>query len=211
MNTNQLLTPVNIPPDPHSILPDSHPALNILASSSVIIHRQLEMMNVFLGFEQANKYVINDAHGNVISFLAEQEHGLGNTLARQTFRTHHSFTTHVFDKNEREVLRLHRPLGWINSKIRVYDAVNKRTGHYTGSDALTGTSVAQGAQISGLPLQDMRVIGEAQQIWAPLRRKYNLFLHRLLNEVASEKETPQLILVYSRLVHACASAFAHIS
>ena len=154
-------------------------------------------MNVFLGFEQANKYVINDAHGNVIGFLAEQEHGLGNALARQTFRTHRSFTTHVFDKSEREVLRLHRPFSWINSKIRVYDAVNERTGGLTGSGALSGTSAGSltgqgGAQISTLPVQDMRVIGEAQQAWAPLRRKYNLFLHRDLSRTAANQQAPQL-------------------
>ena len=34
------------------------------------------------------------------------------------------------------------------------------------------------AQISRLALGDMRIIGEAQQQWAPLRRKYNLFVHR---------------------------------
>ena len=34
------------------------------------------------------------------------------------------------------------------------------------------------AQVSRLALEDMRTIGEAQQQWAPLRRKYNLFVHR---------------------------------
>lgn len=33
-------------------------------------------------------------------------------------------------------------------------------------------------QVSQVPLSRMRVIGEAQQQWAPLRRKYNLFLYR---------------------------------
>lgn len=33
-------------------------------------------------------------------------------------------------------------------------------------------------QVSHLDLSDMRIIGEAQQQWAPLRRKYNLFLFR---------------------------------
>ena len=32
------------------------------------------------------------------------------------------------------------------------------------------------SHISPLPLSEMRIIGEAQQEWAPLRRKYNLFL-----------------------------------
>lgn len=34
------------------------------------------------------------------------------------------------------------------------------------------------AQASQLPLTEMHIIGEAQQRWAPLRRKYNLFLHQ---------------------------------
>lgn len=58
------------------------------------------------GFEQANKYVIMDAQGNHIGYMAEQEKGLGNAMARQSFRTHRSFVTHVFDRNENEVLRV---------------------------------------------------------------------------------------------------------
>lgn len=82
--------------------------MSILANSSIVVQRQLEMMNVMLGFEQANRYVIMDARGNHIGYLAEQEHGLGNAVARQAFRTHRSFTTHVFDRDEREVLRVGR-------------------------------------------------------------------------------------------------------
>ena len=58
------------------------------------------------GFEQANKYVIMDAQGNHIGYMAEQEKGLGNAMARQSFRTHRSFVTHVFDRHENEVLRV---------------------------------------------------------------------------------------------------------
>lgn len=58
------------------------------------------------GFEQANKYVIMDASGNHVGYMAEQETGLGNMMARQWFRTHRSFVTHVFDRHENEVLRV---------------------------------------------------------------------------------------------------------
>lgn len=58
------------------------------------------------GFEQANKYVIMDANGNHVGYMAEQERGMGNMMARQWFRTHRSFVTHVFDKHENEVLRV---------------------------------------------------------------------------------------------------------
>lgn len=153
------------------------------------------MMNVLIGFEQANRYVIMDPHGNHIGFLAEREHGIGSTLARQVFRTHRSFTTHVFDKYEREVLRFHRPFSWINSRIRVFDATTGDHSPLSPSTALQGLSAGSiadqsSSRISSLPLSSMRIIGEAQQQWAPLRRKYNLFLHRPFTE--GDLQAPQL-------------------
>jgi len=47
------------------------------------------------------------------------------------------------------------------------------------------------AQISPLALSDMRIIGEAQQQWAPLRRKYNLFLYRNAPPPESRPESQQ--------------------
>lgn len=47
-----------------------------------------------------------DPQGNHIGYIAEQEMGMRNVMARQLFRTHRSFITHVFDKNEVEVLRV---------------------------------------------------------------------------------------------------------
>jgi hypothetical protein len=195
---NSLLTPVHIPEDPQGILKENHPAMNILANSSIVVQRQLELMNVMVGFEQANRYVIMDPQGNHIGYLAEQEHGLGSTVARQAFRTHRSFTTHVFDRNEKEVLRFHRPFSWISSRIRVYDATHlDPTVSPSSSTALQGLSAGSianqtSAQVSGLALSDMRIIGEAQQQWAPLRRKYNLFLHRNTSELLREENAPQL-------------------
>lgn len=66
-------------------------------------------MNVMLGFEQANKYVIMDPKGGHIGYMAERELGMGNMMARQMFSTHRSFTTHVFDRQGKEVLRVWQP------------------------------------------------------------------------------------------------------
>ncbi|KAL7776075.1 hypothetical protein CFE70_006488 [Pyrenophora teres f. teres 0-1] len=186
-----------MPEDPNAVLKQTHPAMRLLDNSSLIVQRQLEMMNVLMGFEQANRYVIMDPHGNHIGYLAEQDHGIGNAVARQMFKTHRSFTTHVFDRDEKEILRFHRPFSWINSRIRVYDAVGQEGGAYTSSTSLQGTSVASianqtSANISTLPLQDMRIIGAAEQEWAPLRRKYNLFLARNLEGDTAAIGTPQI-------------------
>ncbi|KAI1943598.1 hypothetical protein LOZ66_000181 [Ophidiomyces ophidiicola] len=170
---NTLLAPVHIPEDPGAVLEDGHPATKILANSGLVVQRQLEMMNVLLGFEQANRYTIFDAQGNLVGYMAEQDTGLGNTLSRQFLHTHRPFVTHVFDIHQNEVLRFHRPFFWINSRIRVYDPLKAASNkNYRPTEGLSGGA----ARLSSLDHSQMRVVGEAHQEWALLRRKYNLFL-----------------------------------
>lgn len=184
---NNLLAPVHIPEDPNAVLKSDHPATNLLTQSGIVVQRQIEMMNVFLGFEQANRYVIMDPHGNHIGYIAEHDGGIAKTMGRQWFRTHRAFTTHVFDRHQQEVLRFHRPFSWINTRIRVYDPweASKSTPISSSTDVSTNVkdSTIDGMHtISQMPLSAMRIIGEAQSEWAPLRRKYNLFLaHELEN------------------------------
>ncbi|KAL8983522.1 MAG: hypothetical protein Q9205_002258 [Flavoplaca limonia] len=180
---NSLLSPVHIPEDPNGVLNAKHPAAHILANSGIVVQRQLELMNVLVGLEQANKYVILDPHGVQIGFMAEQDNSMGRTMARQMFSTHRSFTTHVFDKHEKEVLRFHRPFAWISSRIGVYDPVEVAAGSYSRSrDLITSNPGSLSAQVNNTPsqisplsLSEMRIIGETHQRWAPLRRKYELF------------------------------------
>ncbi|KAI4754213.1 Scramblase-domain-containing protein [Aureobasidium sp. EXF-3400] len=192
--SSDLVAPVTIPDDPNGVLTPSHPAWHLLNNSSLVIQRQIEMMNVFLGFEQANRYVIMNGRGETIGYMAEQDHGMGSMLVRQMAKTHRSFTCHIFDNSEREILRIHRPFSWISSRIRIYDPT--APGEYSQSDSLQGTSIqstinqTSAAQISPLPSNDMRIIGEAQQQWAPLRRKYNLFNYRSI--AATSDSTPKL-------------------
>lgn len=96
---NNLLSPVHVPEDPFGVLNERHPAATILANSGIVVQRQLELMNVMIGFEQANKYVILDPQGNHIGFIAEQDNSMGRTMARQMFSTHRSFTTHVLRRS----------------------------------------------------------------------------------------------------------------
>ncbi|KAF2754677.1 Scramblase-domain-containing protein [Pseudovirgaria hyperparasitica] len=188
---NPLVAPINIPDDPNGILPRDHPALSILANSAILIKRQLEWGSILVGFEQANRYVIMDPHGETIGYLVEQDLGLGKAVARQAFRTHRSFTAHVFDREQKEVLRIHRPFSWVNSTIRVYDCVspNPEANTEESNDIARLESSEGAAHVSQLPHSEMRIIGEASQEWAPLRRKYNLFLPR---DSEQERDTPQL-------------------
>ncbi|CAL5871368.1 uncharacterized protein PFLUO_LOCUS5618 [Penicillium psychrofluorescens] len=211
---NTLLSPVHLPEDPNGVLKSAHPATNILANSGLVIQRQLEMMNIMIGFEQANKYVIMDAQGNHVGYMAEQEKGMGNMMARQWFRTHRSFVTHVFDRHENEVLRFHRPFSWINSRIRVYDPLDVTPSTHSTSAALQGVSsgsLVSNAQVSPLGFDEMRIIGEAQQQWAPLRRKYNLFTYHPSPNPATDMGTQRFALSESDLSRTQQMQLAQIS
>jgi hypothetical protein len=232
-SSSDLVSEVHIPADTNGVLPPDHPALAILGNSSLVIQRQIEMMNIIVGFEQANKYIIMDGTGNTLGYIAEQDNGLGKSMARQVFKTHRSFTTHIFDRYEREVLRIHRPFAYINSKIRIYDPVPEGGyGELETSTALQGTSASSVvdqsavAQISPLQLDEMRIIGEAQQRWAPLRRKYDLFSYRPIANAPENDNTPRIesgdklnnettalteAKVPEQAIEAGMSQFAHIS
>ncbi|KAL9630497.1 MAG: hypothetical protein Q9204_004695, partial [Flavoplaca sp. TL-2023a] len=77
----------------------------------------------------------------------------------------------------------HRPFAWISSRIGVYDPVEVAAGSYSRSrDLITSNPGSLSSQVSNTPsqispfsLSEMRIIGEAHQRWAPLRRKYELF------------------------------------
>ena len=113
---NSLLAPVHIPEDGSAVIKSSHPSTTILAQSGLVVQRQIEMMNIFLGFEQANRYVILNPQGETIGFMAEHDGGFGKVMGRQWFRTHRAFTTHVFDKHQKEVLRV----SFLTSKLEYH-------------------------------------------------------------------------------------------
>ncbi|EER27764.1 Scramblase family protein [Coccidioides posadasii C735 delta SOWgp] len=162
---NSLLAPVHIPEDPSAVLKDGHPATRILANSGLVVQRQLEMMNVLLGFEQANRYTILDAHGNHVGYMAEQDTGMGTIMGRQFLHTHRPFVTHIFDIHQNEVLRA------FYDPLEAADATRSTAAVHLAAGPTGGV-----ARLSTLDHSQMRVIGEAQQEWALLRRKYNLFL-----------------------------------
>ncbi|CAG8437284.1 935_t:CDS:2 [Scutellospora calospora] len=99
------------------VLSQSHSASHILQNTELIVVRQLEMLNVFLGFEQANKYAIHDQSGNCVGYIAEEEQSLASVILRQLFRTHRKFTAIIMDLDGNTILKVRRPFAWINSRI----------------------------------------------------------------------------------------------
>ncbi|TPX39722.1 hypothetical protein SeMB42_g05527 [Synchytrium endobioticum] len=130
--------------------PDSNQAPSIArclsTAPTTVVARQLEMLNLFIGYEQANKYAIKTPQGLDIGFIAEEETAFTGIIMRQILRTRRPVKAVILDAAGNIVLKVSRPIKWfLNSKLFVHDA----------SDNL---------------------IGEVQQVWHLWRRKYDVFL-----------------------------------
>ncbi|KAH9814330.1 Scramblase-domain-containing protein [Melampsora americana] len=136
---------VDVPSDPSGFIQASHPAASLLAQPALVVVRQLEMLNLFVGFEQANRYRILNPAGETVGFLAEENSGFTGTLLRQIAGTHRAFQASVLAVDGTELLRIRRPFSFINSRISI-ECPHRQ-----------------------------KVIGEAQQEFHIWRRKYGLF------------------------------------
>lgn len=76
------------------------------------------MLNIFVGFEQFNRYNITDEQGNPVAYFLE-ERSFTKMIQRQILRTKRPFQIHMIDTNGKPILFFHRPLTFINSKVSV--------------------------------------------------------------------------------------------
>ncbi|QLG71463.1 hypothetical protein HG535_0B05050 [Zygotorulaspora mrakii] len=163
-----------------------HPiATRILNEPTIIVERQLEMMNVFLGFEQANKYAILDVMGNRIGYMQERDFSFMKSIMRQVYRLHRPFTVDVFDNWGNVILTIKRPFSWINSHIKAFlPPVTTVEQNYLESPAKSsavssktfgGSSGVPIPQVIGESASEGILVGESIQNWHLWRRRYELF------------------------------------
>jgi len=124
---------------------------------------------VLVGFEQANKYAIVDPSGAPIGFIAEEDTTMVKAMSRQVLRTHRPFKASVLDLEGNEILKIHRPFAFINSRIMI-------------------------------STPDDRLIGEVQQEWHLVRRKYNLFTIEQPDPSTYEKDVSTTAISKERAV-----------
>ena len=80
------------------------------------------MFNVFLGFEQRNRYTLRDTQGLVAGYVEEEGDGLGKVLSRQLLRTRRPLRANVYDAHGTLLYRIFRPFYFITSTIYIEDA-----------------------------------------------------------------------------------------
>lgn len=158
-----------------------HPIANVILNEpTIVIERQIEMMNVFLGFEQANKYAILDVSGNRIGYMQERDFSFVKSIMRQFYRLHRPFTLDVFDNWGNAILTIHRPFSWINSHIRALLPPTTNSEEQFAEHSLhTSALQSQPFGGSGPVPQSMGgegiLVGESIQNWHLWRRRYELF------------------------------------
>ncbi|KAH6918716.1 Scramblase [Coprinopsis sp. MPI-PUGE-AT-0042] len=130
------------------------------------------MLNIFIGFEQANKYQISDEAGRNLGFILEEPRGFLSMMTRQAFATHRPFKAMIMDPAGTPMLWLRRPFSWINSRMFVQRL--KDYDQYTPNQE---------------PVLD--TFAEVQQVWHPWRRQYDLFMLQQQKRILSLASEPQ--------------------
>ncbi|KAA8898830.1 hypothetical protein TRICI_006464 [Trichomonascus ciferrii] len=100
------------------VLTMAEPVAELLARPALVMERQIEMMNVFLGFEQANRYAIMDPSGEHLGYMEEEDFGITKAVLRQVYRLHRPFSVRVLDRHGYHILTIRRPFSFINSHIK---------------------------------------------------------------------------------------------
>ncbi|KZT11288.1 Scramblase-domain-containing protein [Laetiporus sulphureus 93-53] len=144
----------------------------LLGHNQLVVTRQIEMLNLFIGFEQSNRYVITDENEVTLGYIAEEPRGMLSSFGRQVFRTHRPFRAVVMDSAGTPILWLRRPFAFINSRMFV-----QRLKNYTEYT------------VDGEPVLD--TFGEVQQRWHLWRRRYDLFLREDRRRILSVATEPQ--------------------
>ncbi|SGZ52332.1 CIC11C00000003627 [Sungouiella intermedia] len=148
----QFRTVFDMPPNTNGIITPEDGIYDILREPTLVIERQVEFLNVALGFEQANKYKIMNSLGDQIGYMMEKDYGILKAIGRQFFRLHRPFELDVFNNYGDLIMTIKRPFSFINSHIKCL-----LPGYDSRGDMM------------------YEVIGESVQSWHLWRRKYNLF------------------------------------
>ncbi|ABN66823.2 phospholipid scramblase 1 [Scheffersomyces stipitis CBS 6054] len=151
----------NIPPNENGLITPEDGIYDILKEPTLVIERQIEIANVILGFEQANRYKIMNSTGEQIGYMQEKDLGILKVIGRQFFRLHRPFDIDVFNNYGDLLLTIKRPFSFINSHIKCF-----LPGYDTDNSLI------------------FEKIGESIQSWHLWRRRYNLF--KLEDEVTDD-------------------------
>ena len=98
--------------------------IDLTAHSELIIRQEVEQIEIFTGFESANRYSILTPDGNQLLYAYEDS----GDMSRQFMGTHRPLSIHIVDNSRQPVLEASRDFFWMLSHLRVDDPAGRRIG-----------------------------------------------------------------------------------
>lgn len=100
----------------------------MFSRSALVVTREIEWGTIVLGFEQANKYTVRDANGEVVAYIAEDTQSIASAIGRQLLRRRRAMSATVMSPAGDVIFRVRRPLYIINSVMNIEDAQGEVVG-----------------------------------------------------------------------------------
>ena len=88
------------------------------------VRQEIEHLEVFTGFETANRYSVRTPDGEQLLYAFEESSMLGRTLLKK----HRPLNIHVIDGNNANVITASRSFYWFLSHLHVSDGSGQRIG-----------------------------------------------------------------------------------
>ena len=90
----------------------------------LFVRQEIEHLEVFTGFETANRYSIRTPSGEQLLYAFEESSMLGRTLLKK----HRPLDIHVIDRNNTNVITASRSFYWFFAHLHVSDGSGQRIG-----------------------------------------------------------------------------------
>jgi len=88
----------------------------MVLGNKFIVKQEVEVVEIFTGFETGNKYSILNETGNKFLYAYEDE---SNFISKQFLGQHRGLNLHILDTNSKEIFSVNRPFYFLNSKAKI--------------------------------------------------------------------------------------------
>ena len=130
--------------------------IDLARYTELVVRQEVEHLEVFVGFETANRYSIHTPEGGSAMYAAEES----GALTRQFMGTHRPLTIRVVDSQGQPVLTASRKFYWFYSHLQVEDEAGSPVGSLKRQFAmmrrrfsLMDANASQIGQIDGGPFR----------------------------------------------------------
>ena len=88
----------------------------ILMQQAIVVHQKVELSNVLIGLDMANKYSLHAPNGQKLAQSAETG-GVGGFISRQLFNNARAANVKLFGMNGAEIAEMRKPFRFIFAEI----------------------------------------------------------------------------------------------